>query len=112
MQHDRMTVIELCARAAASRRPDDSARQQGVLAGKVAAFLIEWAMMIRDTGLDDPSVADFQRWANVPHRTAWARMADFQSLFPGQHRPTAIASTIDLGKRRRPSLASPVAASA
>lgn len=94
-----ISVIEVCS--ARASRLDLPTRKQGLLAGKAATLIIEWAKMMRDEGLTDPTVADYQRWARVSHRNAWYRMEAFSTLFPEYHRPTDIARLVNADRANR-----------
>lgn len=87
----RLSVFELCVRRAAAVEPRRRARAAS-LAGHQAAFIIEWASMMRETGNDSPTVEEWAAWANVTERTAYRRLADFRLLFAEWHDyPTPLA---------------------
>lgn len=98
MQPERVTVLELCV--ARAQKVEPTFRLQGLVAGKTAAFITEWAKMMRQTKNPEPSVADFQRWANLSHRSSWYRIEDFRRLFPEETTPTRIGHLINDGLDR------------
>ena len=102
-----ISVFELCVRRAAVVEPRKV--YAAMLAGKVAAFVDEWARMIRETGNDDPTLEEWGVWACVPERTAYRRLAEFRSLFEQWHAsPTALAVAVNRAHARGRSQLVPV----
>jgi hypothetical protein len=90
-----MSLLELCTRAAVAAEGGSRARAAGV-AGRVCAFVIEWAWMIRETGVEHPTVEQWGEWAHVPRRTAFHRQAEFRRLFGEWHDdPTPLARYVN-----------------
>lgn len=90
MAEKTISVFELCVRQAAVVEPNR--RKAGLLAGKVATFVYEWAMMMRETGTEEPTLMDWREWACVSDRTAFYRLSDFRRLFGEWHQdPTVLA---------------------
>jgi hypothetical protein len=86
-----ISVFELCVRRANVVEPD-SRRRAGLLAGKTAAFIDEWARMLRETDAEDPTVEEWREWACVGRMTAYRRQHDFRLLFGEMHAtPTVLA---------------------
>ena len=54
----------------------------GTKGGRMAAFVLEWAMMQNDLGREDVTVEDYIDWSNVPRRTCYRRAAEYRELFP------------------------------
>src|SRR6187551_2885113 len=85
----RMTLLELCTRAAIAVEGEPASwRDRGRVssaAGRVCSFVIEWAWMIRETGIEAPTVEDYAEWAHVSRRTAFYRQAAFRKLFGEWH---------------------------
>lgn len=94
MAEPTISVLELCVRLAVVREPNR--RRAGLLAGKVAAFVDEWARMMRETGNDDPTIEEWRQWAAVSVRTAYYRQRDFRLLFAEWHElPTVLARYVN-----------------
>jgi hypothetical protein len=90
----RISVMELCTRRALE--VDPRRVRAAMLAGKVCAFVVEWAAMIRETGNDAPTVEDFAAWACVSRATAFRRQQDFRRLFGEWHDdPTPMARYVN-----------------
>ena len=100
MAPKRMTLLELCTRAAIAVEGEPAGwRDRGrvaAMAGRVCSFVIEWAWMIRETGIEHPTVEQFAEWANVSRRTAFYRQAQFRRLFGEWHEdPTPFARYVN-----------------
>jgi hypothetical protein len=97
----RMTLLELCTRAAIAAEGGDAPgwRDRARIsraAGATCAFVIEWAWMIRETGLEAPTVDDYVAWAHVSRRTGFYRQAAFRKLFGEWHDdPTPLARYVN-----------------
>lgn len=67
-----------------------------MVAGRVCAFVTEWAWMIRETGIPEPTVEQWSEWANVSVRTGYYRLAEFRRLFGEWHdSPTPLARYVN-----------------
>lgn len=97
---ERMSLLELCTRASVAAGGDASgwrARGQAAnRAGRVCSFIIEWAWMIRETGIEHPTVEQYGEWAHISVRTAYYRQAAFRRLFGEWHPdPTPLARYVN-----------------
>lgn len=63
----------------------------GRIGGRQAAFVVEWAQYLADTGDTPGSAERFAVWANVSPRTAYYRLDEFRSLFPEHATPEPLA---------------------
>ena len=94
MTDEMVAVLELCIRRAVEVEP--SRRKAGFLAGNVAAFVDEWARMMRDSGNQEPTLMEWGEWANVKWRTAYRRQQQFRLLFGQWHEtPTVLARHVN-----------------
>lgn len=97
---DTISVLELCVRRAAVVEP--SRRRAIMLAGLTAAFVDEWARMMRETDTADPTLEEWRAWASVPERTAFRRQSQFRRLFGEWHEtPTVLARHMNRALARR-----------
>ncbi len=96
---ERMSLLELCTRAALAVENGDGIRAKARVtrrAGQTCSFIIEWAWMMRDIGADDPSVDDYAEWAHIAVRTGYYRLAAFRDLFGEWHpNPTPLARYVN-----------------
>lgn len=94
-----MTLLELCVRAAAVADGGDSWRAQAratYRAGKVCAFVTEWAQMMRETGIEKPTLSEWADWAHVSRATSFRRQEEFRALFGEWHDdPTPLARYVN-----------------
>jgi len=102
-----ISVLDLCVRVAVERH---GLIKGGRVAGRVAAFVQEWAWYQRDTGHDPGTVLEYSRWAHVSERTAFRRLSDFRVLFPEWETPAPLARYVPVKAARSSSSSSPVAA--
>lgn len=95
-----VSVLELCSARAAEVEPNRW--KAAKLAGMTAAFIDEWARMMRETGNESPRLSEWAAWACVPERTAYRRLADFRRLFAEWHDdPTVLARHVNRAVARR-----------
>lgn len=93
MARQKVSVMELVLARSIERH---GMIKGGRVGGRMTAFIIEWAKYQRDTG-DAPGTAlEFGRWAHVPERTAFRRLADFRELFPEHETPAPLARHVQL----------------
>ena len=89
-----ISIFELCVRRAALVEPRPLRAAQ--LGGKVAAFVDEWARMMRETGNEAPTLVEWTVWACVPSRTADRRLHEFRAMFAEWHdTPTVLARHVN-----------------
>lgn len=101
-----ISVMELCVRRAVEVEP--SRVRSGILAGHVAAFVDEWARMMRDTGNEDPTLAEWRAWACTSERTTYRRQSEFRQLFGEWHElPTVLARHVNRSLAARKTSAVP-----
>lgn len=78
------------------RRPEEATAWQAFKSShrgsRVAAFLIEWALAVRELG-EGQSHAAIARWSGS-ERTFYRRLADFRALFGDEADPEPIAVAI------------------
>lgn len=83
-----VSVLELCISRGIESR---GMVKGGAIGGRSAAFVQEWAWYMQETGDDPGTTAGYSRWAHVPERTAYRRIAEFKELFPDYESPAALA---------------------
>ena len=63
-------------------------------ASRVAGFVVLWAAAMRDEGLDEFSITEYQRYWNESERQAYRRQVEFRELWPEYETPNELASQI------------------
>lgn len=87
---DSALLADLLARAQAV---EPSRLKAATAAGLTAAFVLEWAQYIEETGDESPTLEHWAAWAYVAERTAYRRLAAFRRL-TGEHDPTDRARAV------------------
>jgi len=88
MTEARISVFELVVARAVERY---GMLKGGRIGGRQAAFVVEWAAYVGETG-DDPGTAyGFAKWAFIPERSAYNRITEFRVLFPEHETPSVFA---------------------
>lgn len=106
MAREKTSVLSVCvSRAVENYGPVKGGR----VGGRIAAFVWEWAQYQADTGHSPGTALEYGRWAHVPERTAFRRLAEFRELFPEDETPARLASYVEV-PRSRVSSAAPVPA--
>jgi hypothetical protein len=100
-------VLELCSARAVEVEPNRW--RAGLLAGHVAAFVDEWARMMRETGNESPTLPEWREWACASTRTAYRRQSEFRRLFGEFHAdPTPLARHVNRALAERKTATVPV----
>jgi hypothetical protein len=63
-------------------------------ASRVAAFITEWAIAMRDDDRDEYSITEFQRYWNENERKAYRVQSEFRELWPEFETPNELARQI------------------
>jgi hypothetical protein len=96
MTEKKVSVLNLCVARAVEQHGTMKGARVG---GRMAAYVYEWAQYQSATG-DAPGTAlEYGRWACVPQRTAYRRLAEFRELFPEHETPAPLARYIELPGR-------------
>lgn len=74
---------------------------------KCAGFIVLWAQLLHERGLDEISVEDYGRAGFDSLRTSYRRLADFRLLFPDESDPNRIARMVAEVARERSETPSP-----
>lgn len=89
-----VSVLELCSARAVE--VESNRWKAARLAGMTAAFVDEWARMMRETGNEHPTLADWASWACVSRATSFRRQEEFRRLFGEWHDdPTVLARHVN-----------------
>lgn len=70
-------------------------------ASRVAAFVISWALAMRDEDRDEFSITEYQRYWNEGERQAYRLQAEFRELWPEFDTPNELARQIVAYVRKR-----------
>jgi hypothetical protein len=60
-------------------------------ASRVAAFIVQWAIGMRDEGQDGYSITEYQRYWNENERQAYRLQKEFRQLWPEYETPNELA---------------------
>ncbi len=60
-------------------------------ASRVAAFIVMWAVAMRDEGVDDYSITQYQHYWNEGERQAYRTQGEFRDLWPEYETPNELA---------------------
>ena len=60
-------------------------------ASRVAAFIVLWALAMRDEGKDAYTITEYQRYYNESERQAYRDQAEFRELWPEFETPNELA---------------------
>jgi hypothetical protein len=63
-------------------------------ASRVAAFIVLWALAMKDEKRDGYTITEFQRYYNEGERTAYRNQAEFRELWPEFETPNELARQI------------------
>ena len=63
-------------------------------ASRVAAFIIQWAIAMRDEGVRSFTITEYQRYWNEGERQSYRRQADFRELWPEYETPDELAAQV------------------
>jgi hypothetical protein len=63
-------------------------------ASRVAGFIVQWAIGMRDEGQDTFSITEFQRYWSENERQAYRLQREFRELWPEYETPNELASKI------------------
>ena len=63
-------------------------------ASRVSAFIVMWAAAMRDEGLDEFSITEYQRYWNESERRAYRLQAEFRDLWPEFETPNGLAKRV------------------
>jgi hypothetical protein len=63
-------------------------------ASRVAAFVVMWAIAMREEGRDEYSITEYQRYWNEGERKAYRIQADFRELWPEFDTPNELARQV------------------
>jgi hypothetical protein len=63
-------------------------------ASRVSAFIVMWAAAMRDEGLDEFSITEYQRYWNESERRAYRLQAEFRELWPEFETPNELAQQV------------------
>jgi hypothetical protein len=61
------------------------------MASRVAAFVVMWAVAMREEGLDSYSITKYQRYWKENERQAYRLQEDFRELWPEYETPNELA---------------------
>lgn len=98
MAREKTSVLSVCMTRAVEHH---GAVKGARVAGRMAAFVWEWAQYQADTGHSPGTALEYGRWAHVPERTAFRRLAEFRELFPEDETPAHLASYVDAPRARK-----------
>lgn len=60
-------------------------------ASRVAAFIVQWAVGMRDEGHDEYSITEYQRYWSENERQAYRLQKEFRELWPEYETPNELA---------------------
>jgi hypothetical protein len=60
-------------------------------ASRVAAFIIQWALAMRDEGVGSYTITEYQQYWHEGERQTYRRQADFRELWPEFDTPNELA---------------------
>ena len=60
-------------------------------ASRVAAFIVQWAVGMRDEGEDEYSITEYQRYWSENERQAYRLQKEFRELWPEYETPNELA---------------------
>jgi hypothetical protein len=60
-------------------------------ASRVAAFIVQWAVGMRDEGQDEYSITQYQRYWSENERQAYRLQKEFRELWPEYETPNELA---------------------
>jgi hypothetical protein len=60
-------------------------------ASRVAAFIVQWAVGMRDEGQDEYSITEYQRYWSENERQAYRLQKEFRELWPEYETPNELA---------------------
>ena len=63
-------------------------------ASRVSAFIVMWAAAMRDEGVDEFSITEYQRYWNESERQAYRLQAEFRELWPEFETPNELARQV------------------
>lgn len=63
-------------------------------ASRVAAFVVAWAIGMRDEGRDSYSITEYQRYWNESERQAYRVQREFRELWPEYETPDVLAQQL------------------
>lgn len=63
-------------------------------ASRVAGFIVEWAIAMREEGLDAFSITEYQRYWSENERQAYRLQKEFRELWPEYETPNELGSQI------------------
>jgi hypothetical protein len=63
-------------------------------ASRVAAFIVLWALAMKDEKRDEYTITEFQRYYNEGERTAYRNQAEFRELWTEFETPNELARQI------------------
>jgi hypothetical protein len=63
-------------------------------ASRVSAFIVMWAAAMRDEGLDEFSITEYQRYWNESERRAYRLQVEFRELWPEYETPNELARKV------------------
>jgi hypothetical protein len=63
-------------------------------ASRVAAFIVMWAAAMRDEGVEEFSITEYQRYWNESERQAYRLQREFRELWPEFETPNELAPQI------------------
>ena len=63
-------------------------------ASRVSAFIVMWAAAMRDEGVEEYSITEYQRYWNESERRAYRLQAEFRELWPEFETPNELAKQV------------------
>jgi hypothetical protein len=63
-------------------------------ASRVSAFIVMWAAAMREEGIDEFSITEYQRYWNESERRAYRLQVEFRELWPEYETPNELARRI------------------
>ena len=60
-------------------------------ASRVAAFIVMWAVAMRDEAVDELTISHYQRYWNLSERQAYREQSEFRDLWPELETPNELA---------------------
>lgn len=63
-------------------------------ASRVAAFVIQWAIAMREEGVPSLTITQYQRYWHEGERQSYRRQADFRELWPEYETPNELAAQV------------------
>jgi len=63
-------------------------------ASRVAAFILQWALAMRDEGLDEYTITEYQRYWREGERQTYRVQKEFRDLWPEFETPNELARQI------------------